>query len=109
MDACNIKLPEFKEVIGYASRNRIALDKILSLVNQDSWISKKTIEMNLRGNLRRHLGKDYSALVLAIETVWGEETTDFSGPTIQIFRHAEINKGNDKDTAENTNALAVNI
>ena len=63
--------------------------------------------MTLQGNLFRHLGKDYSALVSAIETTWKEETTDLADTILRIIRHAEINKENEKDTADNVNALAV--
>ena len=108
-DACNVRLLDCKDVVDYTSRYQIAFDKILSLINEneDSWISKKTIEMTLQGNLLRHLGKDYSALVSAIETTWKEETTDLADTILRIIRHAEINKGNEKDTANNVNAFAM--
>lgn len=108
-DACNVRLSECKDVVDYTSRYQIAFDKILSIINdnEDSWISRKTIEITLQGNLLRHLGKDYSALVSAIETSWTEETTDLGDTILRVIRHAEINKGNEKDTANNVNALAV--
>ena len=68
VDACNIKLSDCKDIIDYTSRYQIAFDNILNLIGKDSWMSKKTIEMTLQGSLLRHLGKDYSALVSAIET-----------------------------------------
>lgn len=75
-------------------------------------MSKKTIEMTLQGSLLRHLGKDYSALVSAIETTWTDETTNLQDTILRVIRHAEINKDNDQDIAGNanssTNALAVN-
>ena len=108
-DALTTKLSDCKDIMEYTSRYQIAFDKILSLLNKDSWMSKKTIEMALQGSLLRHLGKDYSALVSAIETTWKEETTDLQDTILRIIRHAEINKGNDQDTTENTtNAMAVN-
>lgn len=66
--------------------------------------------MALQGSLLRHLGKDYSALVSAIETTWKDETTDLQDTILRIIRHAEINKGNDQNIASSipTNALAVN-
>lgn len=96
-------------MVDYTSCYQIAFDKILSLINdnEDSWISRKTIEITLQGNLLRHLGKDYSALVSAIETSWTEETTDLGDTILRVIRHTEINKGNGKDTANNVNALAV--
>lgn len=108
-DACNVRLSDCRDVVDYTSRYQIAFDKILSLINdnEDSWVSRKTIEITLQGNLLRHLGKDYSALVSAIETTWKEETTDLADTILRIIRHAEINKGNEKDTADNVNALAV--
>lgn len=97
----------------YTSRYQIAFDKILSLLNDNSWMSKKTVEMTLQSSLLRHLGKDYSALVSAIETTWTDETTDLQDTILRVIRHAEINKDNDQDIAVNasssTNALAVNI
>ena len=53
------------------------------------------------------LGKDYSALVLAIETKWREETTNLSDTILRVIRHAEINKGNAQDVVENTKVLAT--
>ena len=109
VDACNIKLSNCKDIIDYTSRYQTAFDNILSLIGEDSWMSKKTIEITLQGCLLRHLGKDYSALVSAIETAWKEETTDLADTILRVIRHAEINKGNDKDSAENVNALAVGV
>lgn len=72
-------------------------------------MSKKTIEMTLKGSLLRHLGKEYSALVSTIETTWKEEITNLQETILRVIRHAEINKGNEQDAAGNTtNALAVN-
>ena len=104
-----MRLLDCKDVVDYTSRYQIAFDKILSLINEneDCWISKKTIKMTLQRNLLTHLGKDYSALVSAIETTWKEETTELADTILRIIRHAEINKGNEKDTADNVNALAV--
>lgn len=65
------------------------------------------LEMMLQGNLLRHLGKDYSALVSAIETECKEETTNLSDTILRIIRHAEINKGNAQDVAGNTKVLAT--
>lgn len=78
LDACSVRLSDCKDVIDYTSRYQIAFDKLLSLINEDSWMSRKTIEMALQGSLLRHLGKDYSALVSAIETAWKDETTDLA-------------------------------
>lgn len=109
-DALNTKLSDCKDVAEYTSRYQVAFDKIVSLLDEDSWMSKRTIEMALQGSLLRHLGKDYSALVSAIETIWKDETTDLQDTILRIIRHAEINKGNDQDIASSntTNALAVN-
>lgn len=103
--ACNIKLSDCKNIIDYTSRYQIAFDKLLSLINEESWMSKKSIEMTLQGSLLQHLGKGYSALVSAIETMWTEETTDLSDTILRIIRHAEINKGNEEDTAENASKV----
>lgn len=108
-DTCSVKLSDCIDIIDYTSRYQTAFDKILSLINGDSWMSKKTIEMTLQGNLLRHLGKDCSALVSAIETAWKEETTDLSDHILRITRHAEISKGNQEDTAENDKVLAAGI
>ena len=108
-DALTTKLSDCKDIMEYTSRYQIVFDKILSLLNEDSWMSKKTIEMALQGSLLQHLEKDYSALISAIETTWKEETTDLQDTILRIIRHAEINKGNNQDTTENTtNAMAVN-
>ena len=71
-------------------------------------MSKKTIEMTLQGSLLHHLGKDYAALVSAIETNKKDETIDLADTILRVIRHAEINKGNNKDNA-NVKVLAANI
>ena len=68
LDACAVKLSDCNNVINYTSRYQIAFDKLLTLLNTKSWISKKTIKMTLQGSLLCHLGRDYAALVSAIET-----------------------------------------
>lgn len=110
-EACNIKLSDCKDVMDYTGRYQVAFDKIQSLITEDSWMSKRTVEMALQGSLLRHLGRDYSALVSAIETVWRDETTDLGDTILRVIRHAEITKGNEEDNADHTNAkvLAANI
>lgn len=111
-EVLNTKLSDCKDIVEYTSRYQIAFDKILSLLNDDSWMFKKTVEMTIQGSLLRHVGKDYSALVSAIETTWTDETTDLQDTILRVIRHAEINKDNNQDIADNaslsTNALAVN-
>lgn len=63
--------------------------------------------MTLQENLLRHLGKDYFALVFVIETSWKKETIDLANTILRIICHAEINKENKKNTANNVNAFAV--
>lgn len=108
-DACTVKLSECKDVISYTSRYQVAFDKIVSLSTEGGWMSQKTVEMTLQGNLLRDLGKNYSALVSAIETEWKEETTNLSDTILRVIRHAEINKGNAQDSAENTKVLTTGI
>ena len=72
-------------------------------------MSRKTVEITLQGSLLRHLGKDYSALISAIETEWKEETTNLSDTILRVIRHAEINKGNAQDLAESTKILSTGI
>lgn len=101
VDACNVKLSDCKDVVDYTSRYQVTFDKLLSLINKESWMSRKSVEMTLQGSLLRNLGKGYSALVSAIETSWTDKTTNLSDTILRIIRHAEINKGNEEDTAEN--------
>ena len=108
LDACAVKLLNCTNVIDYTSRYQIAFDKFLSLLNNESRMSKKTIEMTLHGSLLRHFGRDYAALVSAIETNWKDKTTDLANTILQVIRHAEIKKGNDKDHAD-VKVLAANI
>ncbi len=108
LDECAVKISDCNDIIDYTSRYQIAFDKLLSLLNTESWMSKKTIEMTLQGSLLRHLGRDYAALVSVIETNWKEETTDLVDTILRVIRHAEINKGNDKDNAD-VKVLAANI
>lgn len=109
-DACTVKLSECKDVVDYTSRYQIVFDKIVSLASEDGWMSRKTIEMTLQGNLLRHLGKDYSALRSDIETGWKKETTNLSDTILRVIWHAEISKENHQDNAiESTKVLATGI
>ncbi len=67
-DACAVKLSDCKDIIDYTSRYQVAFYKIISLATKDGWMSRITVEMTLQGSLFRHLGKEYAALVSAIET-----------------------------------------
>ena len=110
-EAYNVKLLDCKDVMDYTGRYQVAFDKIQSLIGPNSWMSKKTVEMALQGSLLRHLGKDYLALVSAIETVWEDGNTNLSDIIFRVTRHAEINRGNAEDNADtpNTKVLAANI
>ena len=46
-DVCNVRLPEYNNVIDYTSGYQIAFDKFISFINKDSWMSKKNIKMTL--------------------------------------------------------------
>lgn len=50
-DALTTKLSDCKDNMSYTSWYQIAFDKILNLLNEDLWMSKKTIEMALQNNL----------------------------------------------------------
>ena len=63
--------------------------------------------MTLQGDLLRHLGKDYLAVVSAIETRWTEEITNLSDIILRIIRHAEIKKRNEENSTENVKVLAT--
>ena len=77
-DALNTNFSDCKNVIKYTSQYHIAFDKILSLLNEDLWMFKKTIEMTLQGSLLWYLGKDYSALVSVIETTQKDPTNSYT-------------------------------
>ncbi len=47
VDACNVKLSDCKDVVDYTSRYQIAFDKLLSLITEESWMSRKSIQMAL--------------------------------------------------------------
>lgn len=51
VDAVNMKLSDYKDIAEYTSRYQIAFDKIVSLLNEDLWMSKRTIEMALQDSL----------------------------------------------------------
>lgn len=109
IDACNVKLLEYKDIIDYISQYQIAFDKLISLISKDSQISKKSIKMTLERRLLQHLGKNYSVLVSAIKTMWIEKITNLSNTIFRIIRYTEINKGNKEDMAENTKVLAARV
>ena len=107
VDALNVKPSDCKDVVDYTSRSLIAFDKLLSLISEESWMSRKSIEMAIQGGLLRHLGKGYSALVSAIETTCTNKTTDLSHTILRIIRHTEINKGNKEDSTENPSKVVL--
>lgn len=72
-------------------------------------MSKKTKEITLQDSLLRHFGKNYSDLVLAINTAWMEDTTVFIDTILRVIPYAEINKENNKNTAENVITFAVRV
>lgn len=106
-----MKLLDYKNIVDYTNCYQIVFNKILSLINKnkDFKISKKTIEMTLQKNLLRHLSKNYSALVSAIEMMWKEVTTDLANTILKIIYYAKINKRNIKDMANNINVLTVGV
>ena len=108
LDVCAVKLSDCNNIIDYTSCYQITFDKLLSLLNTKSWMTKKTIEMILQRSLLHHLGRDYAALVSAIKTNWKDETTDLADTILRVIRHAEINKSNNKDNAD-VKVLAANI
>ena len=96
VDVCNVKLLDCKEVVDYTSRYQVAFDKLLSLINKESWMSRKSVKMTLQNSLLQHLGKSYSTLVSAIKTTWTDKTTNLSDTILRIIRHAKFNKENKK-------------
>lgn len=108
-EACNIKFSDCKDVMDYTGCYQAAFDKIQSLITKGLWISKKTIQIALQRSLFRHLEKDYSVLVSAIETVWKNKTTNLSDTILRVTRYTKINKGNKEDSIPNAKILAVNI
>lgn len=64
--------------------------------------------MILQESLTRQLKREYVALVLAIETNWKDMTVDLANTMLQVIKHTEINKGNNKNNAD-MKVLAVNI
>lgn len=70
---------------------------------------KKTIKMALQKSLLWHLGKDYSALVLAIKMMWKDKITNLSDIIFWVTHYAKINKENKKNNILNTKVLATNI
>lgn len=47
MDALNTKFSDCKDIVKYTSWYQIAFDKIFSLLNNDLWMSKKSVKMTL--------------------------------------------------------------
>ncbi len=108
-DACAVKISDSKDILDYTNRYQVAFDKIISLTTEDGWMSRRTVEITLQGSRLRHLGKDYAALVLTIETEWKKETTNFSDTILRVICHAEINKGNAQDLAKSTKVLSTGV
>ena len=109
--AWSIKLLDCKDVMDYTGCYQVAFGKIQMLITKNSWMSKKTVEMTLQVSLFGHLGREYSALVLAIETVWRDKTINLGNTILRIVRHAEITKKNEEDNIDYTNGkvLTANI
>lgn len=72
-------------------------------------MSKKTVEMALQESLLWYLGKNYSTLVSAIETVWKDKTINLSDTILRVTCYAEIDKGNEEDSVPNAKVLTANI
>ena len=110
-EAYNMKLSDCKDVMDYTGRYQVAFDEIQSLITEDSWMSKRTVEMTLQKSLLQYFGREYSTLISAIETVGQDETTNLGDTILRVARHAEITKGNEENNTDYTNAkvLAANI
>lgn len=63
VDTYNIKSLDCKDIVDYTNCYKIAFNKLLSLINKESWLSRKNIEMSLQGSLLQYLGKSYSFFV----------------------------------------------
>ena len=68
LDAYAVKLSDCTDVIDYTRHYQIAFDKLFSLHNNKSYISKKTIKIILQGSLLRYLGREYTTFITTIET-----------------------------------------
>lgn len=78
LDICSVRLLEYKDIINYTNWYQIVFDKLFSLLNNNSGMSKKSIEITLQSSLLQHFDKNYLTLVSAIETVWKDKTTNLA-------------------------------
>lgn len=108
LNACAVTLLDNTNVLDYTRRYQIVFDKLLSLLNKKSWMLKKTMKMILQRSLLCRLRKDYAAFVTAIETNQKDKTINLADSILQVIRHAEINKDNNRDNAD-VKILAANI
>ena len=85
LDAYNVKLSDYKNIIiDYKSWYQNFFNKIVSLTNEDSWMSQKTVKLTLEKNI---LGKSFSTFVAAINN---KETTNLSDKIRRIIWHLKI-------------------
>lgn len=63
--------------------------------------------MILQKSLFQHFGKNYLAVMSAIETAWTDERINLSDIILRIICHVEINKRNEEDIVKNVKVLVT--
>lgn len=109
VDTHNIKLSDYKDIIDYRNQYQIAFDNIFNLIGKDFWMFNKSIKMIFQGSLLKYLGKDYLALVLAIKTIWKEETINLIDTIFRVICYTKINKNINKNLVKNVNVLTIGV
>lgn len=45
VNACNVKLSDYKNIVDYTNHYQVALNKLLSLINKKFWMFRKSVKM----------------------------------------------------------------
>lgn len=85
VNICNIKFSDYKDVINYTNGYQIIFNKLFNSIIEESWISRKSIEIALQGNFLRHLRKSYLTFISAIKTTYTNEATELFDTILHII------------------------
>ena len=95
-EATTEKLSDFKSVHKYTSHYQAAFDKVVGLLTDTSSYTRQSIAMYFQATILMNIGTEYSALVLAIQKNWKDETTNPAEAVLQMIRYFKFMEENEK-------------
>ncbi len=106
-DITTKKLSDFKNVHKYTSHYQASFDKVVNLLTETSFYTRKSTKMYFQATMLMNIGLEYSALVPSIQKDWKDENTNLAEAVLQIIRHFEFMEGNEKAKVMQTSALSI--